>query len=406
VPGLTAFCAVRHGLGPGWLATVLLILPCLVGAAVLSSRRLSSILVALGFTVACAGFVAISDGLTEAHFSFFVAVAALALYRDWAPFGAFLVCTTLHHAVFGTIFSQHTYDHDNAVVHPWTWALLHGLAVLLAAAFQVISWRLTEAEERRAEDDLAESRAQLSVAFDETPVPMVMLDPDGRLLRTNSAYRTWLGLPAELPPGFSLADIPLTPLDPENAGFLGPLTRAPDAMTGTAAYRRHDDGSVVFVEVHSNGLRDRTGRLRVIFVHCLDVTRRQEHAAELHRQVRHDSLTGLLSRAAFESDLAALLNAGPGDDGSGEVSVLYLDVDRFKSINDGSGHTAGDDVLRALAALVSRTVPAGSLVARFGGDEFVVALPCPVEAGLTVGRAVLAALAEPLPSPAPRCSSR
>ena len=389
---LTAFSAARGRLDAGWLLTVLLILPCIVGAVVLPGRRLPSISVAAGFTVACAGFVSMCDGLTESHFTFFIAVAALALYRDWAPFGAFLVGTTLHHAVFGTIYGEHTYYHHDAMVHPWIWALLHGSAVLLAAAFQVVAWGLTEAEERRAEDHLAESRAQLSVAFDETPVPMAMLAPDGRLLRTNSAYRSWLGLPADLPPGFSVADLPITPVDPADEGIFEKLTQATDAVTFTTAYRRHHDDTVMYVEVHSNGLRDRDGMLRLVFVHCLDVTRQQEHEAELRQQVRQDSLTGLLSRAAFEVDLLAMLTAD-----AGPASVLYLDVDRFKTVNDGSGHAAGDDVLRAMATLVSRTVPAGSLVARLGGDEFVVALPGSLEDGLRVGRAVLAALAEPLP---------
>ncbi len=391
VLALTAFGVARRGLDVDWLLTVLLILPCVVGAVLLPARRLPSISVAVGFTVACAGFVAMCDGLTESHFTFFIAVAALALYRDWAPFGAFLVGITLHHAVFGTIFGAHTYYHHDALVHPWTWALLHGLAVLLAAVFQVVAWGLTEAEERRADDNLAESRAQLSVAFDETPVPMAMLAPDGLLLRTNSAYRSWLGLPAELPPGFAVTDLPITPLDPADEKIFEALTHATEAVAFTTAYRRHDDGSVMHVEVHGNGLRDRDGELRLIFLHCLDVTRQQEHEAALRRQVRQDSLTGLLSRAAFEVDLLALLGSY-----AGPVSVLYLDVDRFKTINDGAGHGAGDEVLRAVSTRVSRIVPAGSLIARLGGDEFVVALPGPVETGLRVGRAVLAGFTEPL----------
>jgi diguanylate cyclase (GGDEF)-like protein len=76
--------------------------------------------------------------------------------------------------------------------------------------------------------------------------------------------------------------------------------------------------------------------------------------------------------------------------------VLYLDVDRFKSINDGSGHGAGDDVLRTLAARLSATVPQGSLVARLGGDEFVVALPGTLETGQQAGQALLTAFAEPM----------
>jgi diguanylate cyclase (GGDEF)-like protein len=392
VAGLTVFGALRDEFVAA-LVAVLLILPCVVAAVKLPPRRLPSIFVALGFTTACGSFVAMNDGLIEAHFTFFIAVAALALYRDWAPFGMFLVATTLHHAVFGTLLSDQTYDHHSAVVHPWIWALLHGLAVLFAAAFQVVAWRLTEAEERRADEDLEESRAQLTIAFDETPVPMAMWAPDGRVLRVNAAYRSWLDLPDRLPDGFRVHDLPLRSLSAGDERLFDDLVAADRPVTITRPYRREDDGSHIWVEIHSNGIRDRKGRLRLIFVHCLDVTRQHEHEAELRRQVRQDSLTGLLSRKAFEEDLAALLAAQPGP-----VSVIYLDVDRFKAINDGAGHGAGDDVLRALADRLRHTVPADSLVARLGGDEFVVALPGPVPAGVRIGQDILSSFVAPLPT--------
>jgi diguanylate cyclase (GGDEF)-like protein/PAS domain S-box-containing protein len=388
---LTVWGAVTDGPEVS-LPAVLLVLLCVVAAAKLRPRRLPSVFVALGFTVVCGSFVALNDGLIEAHFTFFIAVAALALYRDWAPFGMFLIATTLHHAVFGTLFSDQTYDHHSAIAHPWIWAVLHGLAVLLAAAFQVVGWRLSEAEERRAAENLAESQAQLAIAFDETPVPMAMWAPDGRLVRTNSAYRAWLGLPARLPAGFTLNDLPLRPVAADADGLFDELAAASGPITLTQQCRRTDDGSLIWVEIHSNGIRDRKGRLRLIFVHCLDVTRQQEHEAELRRQVRQDALTGLLSRQAFEEDLAALLA-----DRDEPVSVIYLDVDRFKTINDGSGHGAGDDVLRALSARLMQTVPVGALVARLGGDEFVVALPGSVDIGVSVGHDIRRSLIEPLP---------
>jgi len=211
---LTVFGALRDQLG-GALIAVLITLACAVAAVTLRPRRRPSVFVALGFAAVCGSFVALSGGLTEAHFSFFIAIAALALYRDWAPFGAFLVATVVHHAAFGALRSDLTYAHHSAAVHPWIWALLHGLAVLLAAAFQLVGWRLTEAEEVRAGAVLAESRAQLDVAFEETPVPMAMWAPDGRIVRMNSAYRAWLNLPAELPAGFHLSDLPLQPLTPD-----------------------------------------------------------------------------------------------------------------------------------------------------------------------------------------------
>jgi diguanylate cyclase (GGDEF)-like protein/PAS domain S-box-containing protein len=392
VAALTGFGVFQDGLTRPWLVTVLLVLPCVVAAVRLPGRRLPSTAVALGFTAACAGFVAMAHGLTEGHFTFFIVIGALALYRDWAPFGAFLVATVLHHAIFGALVSDKTFDHHDAMTHPWRWAFLHGLAVLAAAAFQVIAWSLTEAEEARAEGDLARSQAQLGIAFDETPVPMAMLAPDGRIVRTNSAYRAWLGLPEQLPPGFAVKDLPLTALDDVNGPVLDELVSGGGTTRLARPYRRHDTGAQIWVEVHGNGVRDAYGNLQSIFVHCLDVTRQQEHEAELQRKVREDSLTGLLSRAAFEEDLVAILAPG-----TGPATVIYLDVDRFKSINDGAGHATGDDVLRSLSARLSQIVPAGSLVARLGGDEFVVALPGEPANGIAVAHHLVASFAEPLP---------
>lgn len=376
---------------PSLLATVGLVLPCLLAATRPRSRRLRSVFVALGYTAACAGFVSLAHGLTEAHFSFFIAVAALALYRDWAPFGAFLAATTVHHAVFGALLGDHTYDHGEAVAHPLVWALLHGSSVLFAAGFQIVSWRLTEVEEDRARENLDESQAQLSVAFDQTPVPMVILTPEGLVQRTNAAYREWLGLPGELPAGFSLADVPLDGVEEDVVPIFDLMARSREPLTVTRRYRRRDDGRLIWVQVHGTGLYDRHDRLRLIYAHCFDVTAPRDHEAELRYQVRHDALTGLLSRPALETDLAALLSASVEP-----VSVIYLDVDRFKSINDGAGHTTGDDVLRALAGRLTAVVPAGALLARLGGDEFVVALPGPAGIGLRVGNSILASLHEPL----------
>ncbi|KUL27672.1 putative bifunctional diguanylate cyclase/phosphodiesterase [Actinoplanes awajinensis] len=389
VVGVTVFGALRPDQGSTLLWTDLLVLPCVVAGTLVRHRRLQSVCVAIGFTVACGGFVSLSNGLTEAHFSFFIAVAALALYRDWAPFGAFLVATTLHHAVFGVLVSSHTYDHHQAMSHPLVWAVLHGVAVLLAAGFQVVAWGLTESEERRAQDNLEESQAQLSVAFDETPVPMVMFAPDGRVLRTNAAYRHWLRLPDQLPADFSVRDVPLVAVNDEMKAF-DRAVASRDPITMTRQYRRTDDGTLIWVELHSTPLYDKQGKLRFIFAHCMDITSARNHQEELRRQVRHDTLTGLLSRKAFENDLAGMLARKE------PVSVIYLDVDRFKSVNDGSGHAAGDDVLRALSARLARTVPSGALLARLGGDEFVVALAGPPADGLRTGQEILASMGQPL----------
>jgi diguanylate cyclase (GGDEF)-like protein len=390
---LTLFGLAKGAHTTELLVTDGLVLPSLVAAARLANRRLRSLAVAFGFTAACAGFVALCHGLTEAHFTFFILIPALALYRDWAPFGGFLISTTLHHGGFGLIEADHTFGHDSAQQHPLLWAVIHGVAVLAAASFQLVAWRFNEIEEERARENLNESQAQLSVAFDETPVPMAMFAPDGRVLRTNSAYREWLRLPDVLPDGFSIRDLPLLPVQPDEPQIGRLLAESYEPITVTRQYRRTDDQSLMWVQTHATGLYDSAGQLRLTFVHCLDVTAVRDHEAELRYQVRHDSLTGLLSRKAFEFDLTALLAAATA---AGPASVIYLDVDRFKSINDGAGHTTGDDVLRALAVRLRHVVPSSALVARLGGDEFIVALTGPSGTGLRVGNSILAALAEPL----------
>lgn len=94
--------------------------------------------------------------------------------------------------------------------------------------------------------------------------------------------------------------------------------------------------------------------------------------AELERCADIDPLTGLLNRRGFDRELrralAYLARYG------GSAALVYLDLDRFKPINDRHGHAAGDSVLQAVAAALNRSIRSSDLVARLGGDEFIVLL--------------------------------
>jgi diguanylate cyclase (GGDEF)-like protein len=112
----------------------------------------------------------------------------------------------------------------------------------------------------------------------------------------------------------------------------------------------------------------------------------------LLERATQDSLTGLANRAGLYEAIDARL----GDDRPAAFSVLFIDLDRFKEVNDSLGHQVGDDLLRTVAARLRQRVPAGTLVARPGGDEFVVIVPGPRDEADALAHDLCAQLAQPI----------
>jgi diguanylate cyclase (GGDEF)-like protein/PAS domain S-box-containing protein len=156
------------------------------------------------------------------------------------------------------------------------------------------------------------------------------------------------------------------------------------------------DGAEILCHVRHNGIQDGSGEFNFHVVVLSDITEQKRAEQELRYLANYDALTSLPNRTLLSERLARAVVRARRE--GGHVAVLFLDLDRFKHVNDSLGHAVGDRVLRAAAERVQSAVGPEHTVARLGGDEFTVVLEglaSPGEAEDAADR-VLEAFAAPL----------
>jgi diguanylate cyclase len=250
--GIFALCS-GHGLTEAVFAVVVVGLPALIGRSTVLPDRVRMLSVVVSLMFASATLVDLCNGVTEAHFHFFVMLGVVSLYQDWSAFGLCVLITVLHHAVMGLAAPGSVFAVGYQRDHPVQLALIHGGFIMAASVTHIIAWKLNEAQELR------------------------------------------------------------------------------------------------------------------------------------------DPLTQLPNRAAFLDSLGHLL----GIEGQA-VSVLFVDLDNFKTLNDSGGHHVGDMALYRAAQTMSGMLRSSDLVARIGGDEFALLMPVSAEQATEVAERILAALATPM----------
>jgi diguanylate cyclase (GGDEF)-like protein/PAS domain S-box-containing protein len=134
------------------------------------------------------------------------------------------------------------------------------------------------------------------------------------------------------------------------------------------------DGSVRWVSTTKMPLRDPEGNMLGTFGISRDITQKKEFEDQLEHQAFHDRLTALPNRALFMNRLQHLFHRAGRADAKLLFAVIYLDMDRFKGVNDGLGHQAGDELLIEVARRLERCVRPSDTLARLGGDEFTILL--------------------------------
>ncbi|MGH2840810.1 MAG: GGDEF domain-containing protein, partial [Solirubrobacteraceae bacterium] len=219
---------------------------------------------------------------------------------------------------------------------------------------------------------IAESQRLLDVAFASAPIGVALFNPDGQYLRVNPALCRLLDRSEE------------QLLGRRDQEFTHPDDRAEDVEVAWRVLRGEldtwqtekrfvrPDGSVVWAIANLTFLRDDEGRPLAWLGQFQDITQRKSLEQRMRRLAEEDPLTGLPNRRSFEGALQLALDL---NDRHGHVgTLLMIDLDGFKEINDTHGHAVGDATLVAVARALRSRLRRTDLLARYGGDEFAVLL--------------------------------
>jgi diguanylate cyclase (GGDEF)-like protein/PAS domain S-box-containing protein len=212
---------------------------------------------------------------------------------------------------------------------------------------------------------------------------IVTTDLDGRLVYLNPAAEKMLGVSRDKALGRQLDEVVALVDQNDRKLIADPVREAiaggnPQALSRRAVLLGKSSGEERAIELAASTLRNDGGELAGAVILLHDVTELRGLHRQMSYQATHDALTGLVNRREFERRLDEAAEAARR--GEATHMLCYLDLDRFKIVNDTSGHIAGDSMLREIAKLLREAVRDSDTVARLGGDEFgMLLVGCPLD---------------------------
>ena len=318
--------------------------------------------------------------------------------RDWIQNYSWLAAICLVSAVVAAVLALNARQFGPAVIMV--------AAVVTAAVVALVQVSLQRHEADRAAQDARIAQAQreatlsqqrFTAAFTHAAIGMAIVQPDGSVQQVNQALCALLGTaePALLGRRFSAL------LHPGDAELFRRRTEAGGSEAGGAFSMelrcRHASGREIWVSLHCGRYIDPANDASGLIYQLHDITSRREAEGELHHIAYHDSLTDLANRNCFNERLGVAVERSRID-ATVRFAVMFLDLDRFKVVNDSLGHQAGNLLLREVAQRLAAGVRPSDLVARLGGDEFAVLIEqvASPEDALALAQRLLAALSAPM----------
>ncbi|GGJ00910.1 diguanylate cyclase [Shewanella hanedai] len=219
--------------------------------------------------------------------------------------------------------------------------------------------------QRQLEDDMR----LLAQAFENTSEGVLILDTNERIKVSNKAAQTILGLGVE-----QLNLSPFSALIVAKEGRLDNIVKLLDESGSWTGEREFicSDGTSCPVWLNVSTMLGKTGSIIHYVAVFSDITERKRSEAELRRLANYDVLTGLPNRSLFSTRLAQSIYRA---NHTGEkLALVFLDLDRFKHVNDSYGHSMGDALLVEAANRLQSCIPEQHSMCRFGGDEFLILL--------------------------------
>jgi diguanylate cyclase (GGDEF)-like protein/PAS domain S-box-containing protein len=279
----------------------------------------------------------------------------------------------IFHAQKELVESEKTFNEEYRIVHPdgairWVWVRAYPIHNEEKKYYRIAGVAEDITERKKAETALKDSEKRYKDLIEQQGGGVGIIDPNETIVYINPAGEDIFGVNRGTLSGHNLNEF----LDEEHLSFFqgqSSLRRQGVEISFEIPILRADKQKRNLL-VTATPRFDVNGQFLGTIIIFRDITQRKQTEDRLRYISLHDALTGLHNRAFFEEELARL------EDGSQfPVSIIMIDVDGLKTVNDQLGHAFGDQLLIRVAQLLQRSLRGGDIVARLGGDEFAILLP-------------------------------